>query len=130
MAKGGYIGVFPDFTPVQLPSGYTQVEYIESTGTQYIDTGIIPTNNTKFEMDFQLTDITPSNVAVFGVVGQFSLRWLGGSNNYFRSVVSGTVNFPTTVSGSDRHFVTFTKTYATIDDTTVNTLITQKFIIV
>lgn len=26
-----------------LPSGYTQVEYLDSTGTQYIDTGITPT---------------------------------------------------------------------------------------
>ena len=29
-----------------LPSGYTELQYIESTGTQYIDTGIIPTNRT------------------------------------------------------------------------------------
>ena len=28
-----------------LPSGYTQLEYIESTGTQWIDTGIATTNN-------------------------------------------------------------------------------------
>ena len=42
MAKGGSVGAMPDFTPVQLPSGYTQVEYIESTGTQSIDTGFVP----------------------------------------------------------------------------------------
>ena len=29
-----------------LPNGYTELQYIESTGTQYIDTGIIPTNRT------------------------------------------------------------------------------------
>jgi len=29
-----------------LPSGYTQIEYIQSTGTQYIDTGVIPNQNT------------------------------------------------------------------------------------
>lgn len=32
-----------------LPSGYTEVGYIESSGTQYIDTGVCPTNNTKVE---------------------------------------------------------------------------------
>lgn len=35
-----------------LPEGYTQLDYIESTGTQYIDTGRFSTPNTKFEMDY------------------------------------------------------------------------------
>ena len=35
-----------------LPNEYTQVEYIESTGTQYIDTGVKPTSNTKINIDF------------------------------------------------------------------------------
>lgn len=30
-----------------LPDGYQQVDYIESTGTQYIDTGVKTSNNTK-----------------------------------------------------------------------------------
>ena len=36
-----------------LPSGYTEVGYIESSGTQYIDTGVCPTNNTKVEVVFE-----------------------------------------------------------------------------
>lgn len=31
----------------RIPNMYQEIEYIESTGTQYIDTGIIPNNNTK-----------------------------------------------------------------------------------
>jgi hypothetical protein len=34
-------------------ASYTQVEYIESTGTQYIDTGFKPNNNTKVIMEAQ-----------------------------------------------------------------------------
>ena len=34
-----------------LPSEYKQVEYIESSGTQYINTGYIPSNNTKVECE-------------------------------------------------------------------------------
>lgn len=30
--------------------GYTPIEYIESTGTQYIDTGVVPTANTDIDM--------------------------------------------------------------------------------
>lgn len=26
------------------PSGYTELEYIESSGTQYVDTGVVPNN--------------------------------------------------------------------------------------
>ncbi len=37
------------------PSTYQQVEYIESTGTQYIDTGIVPNATTKLETVFQYT---------------------------------------------------------------------------
>lgn len=39
-----------------LPSGYTQLEYIQSSGTQYIDTGIIPTNHVDIAVKFQLTE--------------------------------------------------------------------------
>ena len=35
----------PEPTPI-LPEGYTQLNYIQSTGTQYIDTGVIPNQDT------------------------------------------------------------------------------------
>ncbi len=37
-----------------LPSEYQQVEYIESTGTQYINTLITPTENLEFELESQV----------------------------------------------------------------------------
>lgn len=36
-------GIVPNLSG--LPSGYTQLEYIESTGTQYIDTNFFPSEN-------------------------------------------------------------------------------------
>lgn len=41
-----------------LPPGARWVEYLESTGTQWIDTGIVPDNNTIVEYDFAPTSIT------------------------------------------------------------------------
>lgn len=35
----------------RLPGGYQEVEYIESTGTQYIDTDFYPNQNTNFDTD-------------------------------------------------------------------------------
>lgn len=40
---------------VLLPSGYTQIEYIESSGTQYIDIGFIPNQDTRIIVDAQQT---------------------------------------------------------------------------
>lgn len=39
----------------RLPEGYTELEYIQSTGTQYIDTGIVPKNNTRVDADCDIT---------------------------------------------------------------------------
>lgn len=44
-----------------LPEGYTQLEYIESTGTQYIDTGINSDSTLKLAMDLQFTSGGPSS---------------------------------------------------------------------
>lgn len=48
----------------KLPDGYTQVEYIESTGTQYIDTGFKPNQDTRVVMDFD--NITGGSEFFFG----------------------------------------------------------------
>lgn len=52
MAKKQYIGALK-----KLPDGYTQVEYIQSSGTQYINTGITATNKTTAKYKFSLNAI-------------------------------------------------------------------------
>lgn len=99
-----------------LPNGYTPLLYIESSGTQYIDTDYTPNNNTKVVMDFQLTNPNTSNQCIFGVAGQFSFRWYG-TNSYFRSNGSDNKNFSTAISSTDRHIVEKTATTCTIDGT-------------
>lgn len=49
-----------------LPSGYTKLEYIESSGTQYIDTGFIPKGNSRVVMDFENTLAPTDIVGLFG----------------------------------------------------------------
>lgn len=50
-----------------LPVGYTQVEYIESTGTQYINTGINPTSN-KLQINCKMQRVTDVYANFFGAV--------------------------------------------------------------
>ena len=40
-----------------LPKEYQQVEYLESTGTQYINTNVYPDTNTKVEIDMQIVTL-------------------------------------------------------------------------
>ena len=52
---------------MSLPSGYKRLEYIQSTGTQYIDTGFIPTVKTKVEVEIDFLPTNTSYNCVFGV---------------------------------------------------------------
>lgn len=51
---------------VQLPDGYTQVEYIQSSGTQYVDTGILPDTNTEFEVTAWMSESGVNYATLFG----------------------------------------------------------------
>ena len=57
-----------------LPSDYQQLEYIESNGNQYIDTGFIPTRTTKIE-DVVSHMVSSSTATLFGASGAESNRF-------------------------------------------------------
>lgn len=50
---------------LELPSAYQRVEYLESTGTQYIDTGYFINPKTKIECEIQFTDTTIKQQRIF-----------------------------------------------------------------
>ena len=49
-----------------LPSGYTQLEYIQSSGAQYINTGFVPSPDTRAVIDAQITVQTVATAAYLG----------------------------------------------------------------
>ena len=57
-----------------LPSDYQQLEYIESNGNQYIDTGFIPTRTTKIE-DVVSHMVSSATATLFGASGAESNRF-------------------------------------------------------
>ena len=71
---------------VKLPDGYTQLEYIESTGTQYIDTHITATNNTGMKIKYMYTANGPS--AISGIFKSATPR----QDTLLISTNSGTTN--------------------------------------
>ena len=60
------IMVFTGTNAVALPSGYTELEYIESTGTQYINTGFKPTADFKHTLVFEVVSGTNSQKYICG----------------------------------------------------------------
>ena len=64
-------------------SRYTELEYIESTGTQYIDTKYICSNDTKIEIDFTVVNFDTRLNALFGIIDTSV-----GANSYFYSWIN------------------------------------------
>ena len=82
-----------------LPDTYTQVEYIESTGTQYINTGVVPTNTMKIEVKYLMYYTQSTYNSAFGSQDQFNFfinngfgdnnmtYWYNdGSNNIYKNL--------------------------------------------
>ena len=77
-----------------LPDGYTELQYIESTGTQYIDTGVYATNNTAIETKF-VNNYAESSTRVL-----IADRW-ASSRQFVLSIVAQT-NAPLVLGGLNK----------------------------
>lgn len=72
--------------PQALPSTYSPIEYLQFTGTQYIDTGAIVDSNTGFDITFEVLNGQSSSpyYNLFGVRGNDSSGGTGETQNFFR----------------------------------------------
>lgn len=59
---------------LELPSTYQRVEYLESTGTQYINTNYFVNTKTKIECEFSFTDSTKKQQRIFGSMDSANTR--------------------------------------------------------
>ena len=84
-----------------LPNGYTQLEYIKSTGTQYINTGFNPNQDTRVKMDIQSISagVCPyfgsrnavgNSAFILWMMSETNLRSDYGSRNISQDVTSST----------------------------------------
>lgn len=61
-----YVKAFGGTEQRNLPDGYTQLEYIQSSGSQYIDTGRVPNNNDIIEQKFQKVGSSDTTCSWYG----------------------------------------------------------------
>lgn len=71
---------------------YTRVEYIRSTGTQFIDTGFKPNQNSKAIVDVEFTEFPTTHSAVFGSYDSTNTWWAyyRYSDSQYRASAGGT----------------------------------------
>ena len=101
---------------MSLPSGYKRLEYIQSSGTQYIDTGFKPNQDTRVTMDAELASGT-GNIGLFGArvsanSNNYALAWIG---SYFRSDYNTAYTQKWKVSQTARRIYDKNKETSTID---------------
>ena len=107
-------------TAVTLPAGYTQIEYLQSSGTQYIDTGFKPNNNSKIVTTLQFVSSSSGNKFCLGArtsnnVGRFSLGYTFGSGGgWFFGHGAAVTAVNTTSSPTDKTSVVIDKNVCTI----------------
>ena len=63
---------FTDDAQINLRSNNVDIEYIQGTGSQYINSGYRPGPNTGVEVEYQFTTISPTQQRVFGIEGNNS----------------------------------------------------------
>ena len=95
-----------------------ELEYIESTGVQYIDTGNIGKSGLEIEIDFEFTEI--------GTASQIPVGSMAGSSNRIYPLSSGNyvgygeyVKLPMTAAANERYDI-YCKLYAGEQTVTVN----------
>ena len=106
----------------RLPVGYQEVEYLQSSGTQYIDTGLTATFGSDYEYDLDFMLLDSSSHYAGGIMytsGSFLYNWLnftsgGGSASQEFRFYYGNAQVPTsyglttqTTSANERYNVRF-----------------------
>ena len=103
-------------------SEYTNLEYIESNGNQYINTGVSGDSDIKIVAEFTVTQINSSETTfVFGSQGTDSVRYTLGmtSSGAFRSDYGSEMTSGPTVTLNKKYTITKDKNVCTIDGTAV-----------
>lgn len=108
----------------RLPEGYTELAWIESTGTQYVDTEFKPNQDTRIVADIQVTtenEILAAN-DLFGVRTSasskaYAIQW-NTSNNYFQHFYNNGYDNLDFGSLTDRQIVELNKNILSINGVT------------
>ena len=114
---------------MSLPSGYKRLEYIESSGTQYIDEGFKPNQDTRVVCDVDWAPTSPASW-LFGCRTSNTVEtynFLTYPNKYRSDYNATTSGAETSSTPSGRFIIDKDKNITKIDGVVVNTLTYASF---
>ena len=115
---------------MSLPSGYTQLEYIKSSGTQYIDTGFKPNQNTKIVVSVAFLGSAGQNVlgsrnSSSDATNRFGIITFGSSSkigSFFGSTATQSISLDSSI-----HNYTLSKAGLSVDGASYGGAYTASF---
>ena len=118
------------FAAGTLPAGYTELEYVGSSGSQNLNTGIAPKTTTRVVCDFQYTVVDGSAQCGWGSTGSKESFFFGvAGDGTFKATVSG--NFTVSPTGvaadTDRHTFDISMSALKLDGTAFANATTSPF---
>lgn len=97
----------------------SKVEYLQSSGTQYIDTGILPDVDTNFVVDLQMIETPSSDNYILGKYGSSQEFYLYASSGKYRYAWSSSNRTTTLSIDTNRHTISMysdgTNSYLYVD---------------
>lgn len=104
----------------RLPDGYTELEYIESTGTQWIDTDALPNQNSAIELKIEFThDPASAQEAIYGArtsdTKQFWAYYRYNSDAFAMRFGTTSTNYMLAMPAIGTHFINQTKNVFDVD---------------
>lgn len=110
--------------PVDLPDGYTQVEYIQSSGTQYIDTGVRPSHNSTIAIDAETLASSQDYWGMFGARNGSSMQfWVfyDRTKSSWHGRYSSNPNITISGAYAGRHRISLEKNVLKVDNNSSST---------
>ena len=113
------------------PSPVTKLVYIQSNGTQYVDTGVVPNQNTRIVVDMDVTAQSEQS-GLFGSRSGYQSNayclWTGSNNAGYQDDYGNKVtNTSTSRNSGGRHLLDKNKNVFSVDGEVVNTSAANTF---
>lgn len=105
----------------RLPLGYFELTYIQSTGTQYIDTVFKANNNTRLVIDIQMTNTSVNNQWLYGArdatrTNSFGFYWYNSAFGANFGTGQNSISVPS--QATDRLFIDHNKNIVSFNGVT------------
>lgn len=105
----------PEVTEIKLPSGYRRYSYIQSTGTQYIDTGVSGSGGYFADIDLSISSLNTSSciIGAHNISSPYGRNNISLSNSKIEVGLSGYETIAYTLTAGTRYYINYSSAIPT-----------------